>query len=219
MRPLGHIWEIRSRCMFTREPKLSTSRSSDSSTRVAPCVLEAMETPAPKSTGGASQKKEADKEKDKRLARCGKCINCKSTVRAHLWLPHSPEPAISACGAARARSVASAAIHAASERSSIGLRAHILLLAWLGWLLSGKPNDGTRSRLPKRHALLSAQDCGNCYNCQDKPKFGGPGARSTLAQPPPLCRALRPAACHQMGGSPCVPASSRGTPCPRHCRG
>lgn len=53
------------------------------------------------------------------------------------------------------RSVASAAIHAASERSSIGLRAHILLLAWLGWLLSGKPNDGTRSRLPKRHALLS----------------------------------------------------------------
>lgn len=119
----------------------------------------------------------------------------------------------------RARSVASAAIHAASERSSIGLRAHILLFAWLGWLLSGKPNDGTRSRLPKRHALLSAQDCGNCYNCQDKPKFGGPGARSTLAQPPPLCRALRPAACHQMGGSPCVPASSRGTPCPRHCRG
>jgi hypothetical protein len=74
--------------------------SSDSSTRVA-LVLEAMETPAPKSTGGATQKKEADKEKDKRLARCGKCINCKSTVRAHLWLPHSPEPAISACGAAR----------------------------------------------------------------------------------------------------------------------
>lgn len=101
------------------------------------------------------------------------------------------------------RSVASAAIHAASERSSIGLRAHILLLAWLGWLLSGKPNDGTRSRLPKRLCSPSAQDCGNCYNCQDKPKFGGPGARSTLARLPPLCRALRPAVWHQMGASPC----------------
>ena len=67
-------------------------------TRVAP-FLWGMETPAPKSTGGASQKKEADKEKDKRLARCGKCINCKSTVRAHLSLPHSSEPAFSACGA------------------------------------------------------------------------------------------------------------------------
>ena len=83
----------------TQAPKLARFRlCATLKTRVAP-FLWGMETPAPKSTGGASQKKEADKEKDKRLARCGKCINCKSTVRAHLSLPHSSEPAFSACGA------------------------------------------------------------------------------------------------------------------------
>ena len=119
------------------------------------------------------------------------------------------------------RSVASAAIHAASERSSIGLRAHILLLAWLGWLLSGKPNDGTRSRLPKRRlALPLRRTAAIATTAKTNPSLAG----RVRAPPSHACRRFAEH-CGQLFGTKwvpvpvAVPASDPTEHLQRHCRG
>ena len=120
------------------------------------------------------------------------------------------------------RSVASAAIHAASERSSNGLRAHILLLAWLGWLLSGKPNDGTRSRLPKRKglALPLRRTAAIATTAKTNPSLAG----RVRAPPSHACRRFAEH-CGQLFGTKwvpvpvAVPASDPTEHLPRHCRG
>lgn len=112
---------------------------------------------------GGSAKPCSDKDKDnnKRLARCGKCTNCKSQASARGIGPLHlcPKPEVTPAIALQPR----AAHDPASLRSSGDLLRHA--------------DASQRALLAHLSALLPLlQDCGACYNCADKPKFGGPGA-------------------------------------------
>ena len=108
--------------------------------------------------------KESPKENTKRLARCGKCNNCKSQV------------------CTKGLRCEWGSVSAECELARMGMR----------YLIPSDPhpNAETPARAaPKRllspdspsaQTCLGVQDCGSCYNCADKPKFGGPGTRAPL---------------------------------------
>ena len=116
-----------------------------------------------------STAKEKEKADTKRLARCGKCINCKSQVRRYTLRPQVSNAGIDGiCGARSPRRPAwphptSPVTQSAASAAQNRARSALCLPA---------------SDLITSHRI-TLQDCGNCYNCADKPKFGGPGAHAT----------------------------------------
>lgn len=124
--------------------------------------------------------KDKDKADTKRLARCGKCINCKSQVRRFIPCTlDSLNAGITGSGVARAPGL-SPALHSTSLATPSAA--------------SAAPNRPPFAlRWPASNLITvssgTLQDCGNCYNCADKPKFGGPGAHTAccMRSLPPAC--------------------------------
>ena len=120
------------------------------------------------------QKKSKESEADtKRLARCGRCVSCKAQVRL--------TPPCDVCRLTRLLRAPETCAHCALRL--IWARRPDLVCIQTS---SRPPIPRTRAQSPcSPHDYAAScvwfQDCGNCYNCADKPKFGGPGARASPA--------------------------------------